>query len=476
MRDRERPAYLDCPTARMRFCMTEVWFRNPDGYIREMVEVGVSQVAWDRGLLVKKKIDPDKHALLYFGTAFDYKVLCVGDQGSALLTPGHTLNKPAAVFPTWCYGDEGSVLEELIENPVGMDRQICNDLDLPADERPVYGQEHRVVITDIPPGTSGPGRKFIRYLKELQEDHPECIIHVHGFYSWRLAFGQGFASADVQPRDAAAKGKIHLPSGKEERFEQAQAHPHWVTQLGFKPTDLEIPRNRCMYNIKSAVWAGENYEKIFKPMTRSRKGAGVDFESPSDEFTPPQAKSHMVGPVKKGDGDQFVCNECSLQNKCTYYREGAVCSVPGAEPVRLAKMFGSRDADTIIDGLGVLMSRNTTRLEGALELEEIDGELDPETTKLVGQVFDQAVKLVRLVDPSRFKQGGVQVNVAGSAQVAVANPKQMVAAAVRALEQQGIPRAQQTPEMIQGILIQEPTAQQRAIEGTVTHSRMEQKD
>lgn len=454
---------------------TEAWFRNPDNYIRELVEVGQCWVAWDRGLLVKKSINPDEHAKLYFGTSFDYRILLVGEQGTAELTPEHTLDNPKAVYPTWQYGDDASILEEIVEQPVGQDRKICNDLTLPPDERPVFGQEHRVVVTDLPSSSTGPGKRMIKFLRELQQDHPECIIHVHGLYSWRMAFGQGFGAADIQPRDAAAKGKVHLPSGKEERFEVVQKNPQWITPLGFKPVDLEIPRNRCMYNIKSAVWAGENYEKVFKMKTAGT--AVIDTESSDADFKPPETNSHLSRHVKASEGDHFVCNTCTLQNKCKYFREGAVCSVPGAEPIPLSKMFGSRDVDSIIDGLGVLMSANTRRLQRAQEYEEMDGEVDPEVTKMFGQVFDQATKLAKLVDPGRFKTTGVNINVGqgGQAAVAITNPRQMAAAAIRALEQQGIPRDKQTPEMIQGMFegMQNPNNQQRAIEGTVLHSREE---
>jgi hypothetical protein len=62
---------------------TEVWFRNPDTYIRELVECGVFQIAWDRGYLVKRKVDPIKHAELYYGQAYPWRVLAIGPQGSA---------------------------------------------------------------------------------------------------------------------------------------------------------------------------------------------------------------------------------------------------------------------------------------------------------------------------------------------------------------------------------------------------------
>lgn len=457
---------------------TEAWFRNPHNYIRELVEVGEYKIAWDRGLLVKKRIDPAAHASLYFGQAYPYRVLLVGEQGTAELRPGDTIEKPSAVYPTWCYGEDSALLEELIEQPVGMDVKACSDFSVAPDERPVLGQEHRVVITDLPPATTGPGRKFLRFLKMLQQDNPDCIIHVHGLYSWRYAFGMSFRAADVEPRSAAHKGKVHLPSGKEEKFERVQANPKWATVLGFKPVDLEVPRNRCMYNIKSAVWAGEHYETLYNFQT-TRSTEPVDHTSPPSAFKPPETVSHLSRPEKKKqEGDNFLCNTCSLQNDCKYYREGAVCSVPGAEPVKLSRMFSSRDADQIIDGLGTLMAANTTRLERGLQYEEIDGELSPEVSKMMGQVFDQGVKLAKMVDPGRFSGPKVQVNVGqgGAASVSSGNPRQLIAAAVRELEARGISRENITTEMIQGLLtgMSNPEQARASIEGTVMSSQDEQ--
>src|SRR5689334_16934386 len=321
---------------------TEVWFRNPDNYVRELVECGVGNIAWDRGMLVKKSIDPDKHASLYFGRAIPYRILLIGDQGTAELGPDNPISQPKGVYPTWRYGEDATLLEEIVSRPVGNDRAICSDLSVPVDERPVFGQEHRVIITDIPNASTGPGRKFLRFVKELQEDYRDCILHLHGLYSFRLAFGMGYGAADFEPRTAAQKGKVHLPSGREERYEAAQAHPKWVTALGFKPVDLAIPRNRCMYNIKSAIWAGENYEKLYK--FRTTGGGPVDFTSSDADFKPSETKTILMSRKSPKDGDQFHCDTCSLQNDCKYQRAGAVCSVPGAEPTELAKFFKTRDS------------------------------------------------------------------------------------------------------------------------------------
>jgi hypothetical protein len=450
---------------------TEVWFRNPHLYIKELVECGEYRIVWDRGLLVKRHIDAHKHASIYFGQAYPWRLLLVGEQGTAELDAEHDLDNPKAVYPTWQYGEEFALLEEIIEYPVGQDSTVCNDKTVPVDQLPVFGQEHRVVITNQPPSHTGPGRQFLRHVKELQEDYPDCIIHLHGTYSFRSAFGLGFRAADMEPRTAAAKGRVYLPSGKEEKYEQVVKHPHWVTQLGFKPVELSVPRVRCMYNIKSAVWAGANYDKLYNFAFKPAKDHEVDTTSPTADVVPITTKSHIVGAAKpKSEADMFQCDTCSLQDKCKYFRAGAVCSVPGAEPTELSRYFKTRDSGMIIDGLGTLLAAQTHRLQRGMRDEDTFGELDPEVTKIMNGIFDQGVKLAKLVDPS-LRGSGVNINVGqgGQAQVAVSTPKQMVAAAVRELQARGVPLEEITPEAIQGLLagMADPEKADRAIESKV---------
>lgn len=455
---------------------TEVWFRNPHDYIRELVECGEYRVAWDRGLLVKKRIDPIGHAELYFGTATPYRVLTVGTQGSAEYRPGDALDKPTAVYPTWSYGEDSIILEDMIANPLGEDTEACNDKSVRPDERPVFGQEHRVIVTETPPSHTGSGRAFLRYLKELQEEYPKCIIHFHGTYSWKTAFGLGFGAADVEPRAAAQKGRVHMPSGRIMLYERVVANPQWAAALGFKPNDLAVPRNRCMFNIKSAVWAGSNFLELYKFRTNSNGPA--DHTSSDEDFVPSETKSHMSSPKKVQEGDKMLCDVCSLQNNCKYFRDGAVCTVPGAEPVRLARMFNTRNADDIIDGLSLIASAGANRLERSMEVEQSLGDVDPEVSKLMGQVFDQGVKLAKLVDPARFSTGAkvsVQVGPGGTASVQDANPRQLVASVIQELVRQGHPRDQITQEMIQGAFegMVNPEQKNKAITGTVESVRDE---
>jgi len=453
--------------------MTEVWFRNPHDYIKELIEVGVGLVAWDRGLLVKRNIDPLKHANLYFGNAIQFRTLLVGEQGTTEYRNGDQPGKPTAVYPTWCYGEELSLLEEILEQPPGNDLVACNDHSVPIELRPVWGQEHRVVITDIPRLTTGPGRKFLSVLRTLQEDYPQAIIHLHGLYGFRSAFGMGFGAADIEPRTAAQKGKLHFPSGKELPFERAVAHPEWVLLMGFNPVDMKIPRNRCMYNIKSAMWAGENYNKIFNFRTRPLGTDIIDVASSNADYQPlTNNRVLMHNKLAVAEGDKFECNSCSLALNCKYYRDGAVCSLPGEQETNdLAKMFKTRDSSQIIDGLGTLVAANTRRLERGMKEEAVFGDVDPNVTKLLGSVFTQAIQLAKLVDPNLRGGARVQVNVGagGAAAISMANPKQLVATAIRELESQGIPRDQITPEMIKGLFegMANPEAAQNAITSTV---------
>jgi hypothetical protein len=455
---------------------TEVWFRNPWDYIRELVEVGECRIAWDRGLLVKRNIDPVKHAELYFTQSMEYRVLCVGTQGTAEYRPGDTLDTPTAVYPTWAYGEDSLLLESMLENPFGEDEDAINDMTVRSDERPVRGQEHRVVITEPPNMNSHIGRSFLRYLKTLQEDHPDAIIHIHGLYGWKTAFGMGIGAADVEPRSAASKGRVHLPSGGMDRWEKMVEKPQWAAALGFKPSDLSVPRNRCMYNIKSALWAGENYTELFKFKTQGE--GSTDYTSPDSEHTPVETKSHMSKNMKSTDGDRFLCDVCSLQNNCKYFRQGSVCTVPGAEPVRLSQMFNTRNADDIIDGLSLITSAGANRLERSMKVEQAIGDVDPDVTKMMAQVFDQGVKLAKLLEPQRFSSGSkVQVNVGGAAaEVSTANPRQLAASIVQALVAQGVPRDKITPDMISGFLenMANPDAGMKAIQGSVLPNRGEQ--
>lgn len=448
---------------------TEVWLRNPADFIREAVEVNHLMFAWDRGYLVKRTLDGQKYLNLQVPEPLQYRMLLIGDE-TIEVNRQSSVDKPAAVYPTWRYGEDQALLEEIIFQPVGEDASLCEDDEIPREIRPVLGQEHRVVITDLPKASSGIGRRFLRYLIDLQEEVPQCILHLHGLYSYRVNFGLGFRAADIDPRTTAQKGKVYLPMGREVRYEATANNMQWVNLLGFKYADLEIPRQRCMYNIKSALWAAEHW------------GENVKFKTHAPEHTPDIHSSTAIQPTtnkfrsfhaKKQPGDMFTCDTCSLADECKYYRQGAVCSVPRSDGKKLSDMFRSRDSDQIIDALGSVIAKQADRVETGLEYEDLDGDLSPEVTKMMNSLFANGVKLAKLINPELNKGGqSVMVSVGGNHATGVFNPQQLTARVVAALEEQGVARKDITPELVQSVL--DPNSNtEEVIEATVVSEETE---
>jgi hypothetical protein len=435
---------------------SELWFRNPHNYVRELAECGYGNIIWDYGSIVKRKLDPVRHAELFFGQSIPWRLLVVGEQGCADYRPGSEFGVPVAVYPVWRYGEDMEILTEIIQRPVGEDETYTGDMELLPSERPIPGQEHRVVIIDAPSAGHIHGRHFFKQLKEMQEEYPECIIHVHGLYSFRYMFAMGYGSVDFEPRTSAQKGKVFLSSGRDMRYEEVAKHPKWATAVGMKPIDLAIPRNRCIFNIKSSLWARDNYAELIKFRTQSVNDlTDEEIDAPKAEFKQRERREPLFGDVVIQEGDKVSCNTCSLNGNCTFYREGAVCSLPSSETSRLAAMFKTRDSGQIIDAMGILLGKQAERLEHGLEDEKEFGELSPEVSKIMGSLLSNAPKLAKLVDPSLNKPAlALQINNmnGGAGMVAGASPKQIVAAVTRELIEAGIPIESITPEMITNVL------------------------
>lgn len=430
----------------------QVWIRNPEFCIKEVIEVGNIKVAWDRGYLVKRGLDPLDFAHTYIGRSLPFRTVLIGEQGTAELDYEHPLTRPLAVYPTWDFeNDHPDLLEEYMARPVGLSEALCKDASVPTDQRPVLGQEHRVVVVRPPELRSPKGRSFLRFLMSLIEDYSECILHMHGFWSYRSAFGYGFPAADIEPRVIAANKKVSLPNGREVPFEKAQEMPQWVKVVGMKPSDLDVPRNRCMFNIRAALWAAEHFGDNFN--FRVRGGYTPDLDAPlADAGVPEAAKSRAVA-IPAAAGDKIACDSCSLARTCKYFRDGSVCSLPGSESAPLARLFKTRDSDRIIDGLGELLSINADRLNDGRSNEELDGEINADVSNLVNQMFKQGVTLAKLLNPSLRSVSPAAAAAAGAAAGAVAalgaaSPNALMAAIVAKLEAKGYTREEITSDLV----------------------------
>lgn len=432
---------------------TELWFRNPHNYIRELASVPLARnVIWDRGMLLKRAIDPVKHGRLWFAGE-PFRVLVCGEQGTAELDMEHGMDNPIAVYPTWDYGtDDFSDLEEMVMNPVGDDAALCNTPGVPPDELPVYGQEHRVILTGMPPGTTGVSKQLFRNIIDLMHEYQGTVkIHLHNSYSFAAMFGRGLASADYDPRTRAAHGEIHLPNGKIIKQEQSQASAHWVSLLNMTPGDLKDPAKRCVFNIKASMWAADNYERDLK---FTRKG-DVNLDPSAKQIQSHPGARTVLNGAQEQPGDKISCNSCSLQNDCQYFREGAVCSLPGSETSVLAQYLNSRSADRLVDAMGTMLSAQATRLEKLVKEEEEYGEYSAEATKMLNQLFANTLKLAKVLDPNLTKPQ-VQITLgAGVVGTAPAeSPQQLVSKAMRALEDQGYKREDITPDLVKAMILQ----------------------
>lgn len=397
----------------------------------------------------RRASDISRYMLTMMAPQADYRCLVVGDEDTVEFRRDYGHRNPWAVYPTWNYQtDKLAMLEEL----------CTSSIDAP---------EHRISIVNLPLVTTGLGRAFYRTLGEIQRDYPEAILHLHGLDSYRLAFGFGFASVDIDPMKRSVKSLV-LPNGRVVGLMNLRAYLQWISVLGFSiPALTDDSGARIAYNIRSAEWAAEHWTENFSFRVQ---GKGVD----PDAIDPEPAQAFDVHPRKSVAtvGDKVLCDQCSLSLTCKFYRTGEVCSLPGSEAAQLATTFKTRDPDTIMDGMSRLMAINARRLEDGLDREDAYGgsdvgAVDPTITNLISSLFDQAGKLAKMIDPKRFTMSPkvvTNVNLPGTP--GAGSPQQtLVANIVRELEAEGHARQDITQEMVESKIARMSAIDVPAIEG-----------
>lgn len=448
--------------------MTDLWFRNPMPYLPELKEVmSEFKIVWDVAFLNHYNFNAYTVMRRNFGDSADWQFMVIyGIERYAELR--NNKNELLGKFPMWSAEEDApELLMDYIDDPEFV-------------KGAVPGQPHRVIIADL----AIQSRKEQLYeLSEVQKANPNVQFHIYNTFSFQAVFGMGFYGGDLHPRDAAALGKIVIPSGKSVRYEDFDDAKIWIESLGFNPEKLKTNRKlRIKYNIVSASWAAEHYTEL--PIFEKKINYIPLSSAVGKEVMKKNTPLTRTG-LAIQEGDKKACDFCTLWNSCRYFREGSVCMMPESDYKEIANLLGTRDAFSIANGISKLLGINVERIEGARDIEQqrmkafIDAEddeedeegkrkskkipsaLDPELTKLVDSTIKHGVALANLFKlPDAKGRVVIQVLAGGGASGALsiaANPaasRELASRAVAEIEATGIAREDITEEMVTNWLIE----------------------
>lgn len=473
---------------------TEVWLRNPQRSIRQALAEGVERYVFDQALINWRKQSPHQFMRQHFiGTGINPQYLLVGDQGARLYNLFTTPDKPLAVWPTWDPSQGLDLLEHYLAVPQGEDFLLCTDPDLELSTRPVFGQEHRVVITGgLRTKGRGPTKDAaIGEVRQTCENYPDAIVHLSGAGAFSTMFNWDWHSVDWSTDEPRVYGQLQLPNGIALPFaknDEWALYSDWVELLGFTVDRLNKSREEQVhFHVRSLLWAGENYDVDYRAKRRySPTIAGA--QTPPSRWSTLNANtqrnwrqastvaSRALPMFGKTNGDKAWCDYCVYRTSCKTARAGQVCGLEETEMGELAKHFGSRNPDSIIDGLTKLVALQADRLEESMAGEDVQGEggPNPEVTRQINSVFGNATALAKLLNPNLNGKGTTITNQTlningGNIPFASNDPRQVMSAIVKELTDAGIKRDEITPDMIKAILRQ--GGDQQALEGVVVQNQ-----
>lgn len=444
---------------------TEIWAHDAHLYSAQCVEAGLTNFTWSDLTVRRLDLDPQAHCLQAVPMPREFRAITVFTRDAIEVDRYHSFRSPKAVYPVWIYG-YGALrdLEALMaENRAGAIRNARYMAGKHSMFWPRLDQEHRVIVTNLPSVSSSHGRKFRLLLQELQEEYPDCTLHLHGTGdSFQWNFGLSARAATIDFKNPKFEQRLVLGSGKFIVASEALTHAKWVRMLGFRSEDLKTRQGRMLFNIKSALWAAENWEEskegqfgnFFEPLGDDDIVDILNGIRPKESAVISRHVNRTAAPMV---GDKFYCDRCSYAANCRSFRVGSVCTVDGSNAKELMSFFQTRNSEKIMRGLVGLIEIDLERLELGRASEEESGKLDPNVSKLTSSLFNQGERLAKLIDPSLRPSGvSVHVNSGGATQVGVAAgsmPIQTLAAnAIEELEAHGIPRTQITSELVERYL------------------------
>lgn len=289
----------------------DIFWRNPWNYINELKRCGEFNLAWDRGVAAKWKVDVQQYSKIHMGpSGAKWRAYSIGTWHAQEWDSECANGEVRGVYPTFdCSEDRLEELLDYIRRPWGHDKSMYNDSELPKSVRPVKGQANRIFITNIPNTGWVEGRRMIKLLEEVQDQYrDQCEIFIHRLYSYSEIFGRNWKSASVDPREDASKGRIILPNGRavdprgkelgdpKRGVDRTYLDMH-IKPMGFNYPELGDAKKRCMFNIQSARHASIHWETDGRPTSRPPKNFRPDIKSPTTEVKQATVQKKVLTPV-----------------------------------------------------------------------------------------------------------------------------------------------------------------------------------
>ena len=313
---------------------------------------------------------------------------------------------------------------------------------------------------------------MFRDLISAKRDFPHIIFHLNGQRGIPRTLGTGIDSFDhpVTMRwEDDGQPTLLLANGKElyyKRFQESDDHRKWARIVGIEAGSIfaledRTRKSRRMYtfNLRSLKWTFSNYEKVWS--MRVVDETDVDPDDPDSSWIPVDIQYR---PRTNVVTDKWICDLCSINDRCPFSRPGAVCIVDDAEAAKLADKFKTRNSGDIVDALGSLLGAQSIRAQHAVAAEAARNERNPddprfssEVTKILATTFDQGVTLARLVDPmlgGGSGKGRKVINAGLAAQVAIATPRELAAGFAKAVDELGYNVEDLTPQQTEEVLAQ----------------------
>lgn len=465
-----------------------IWVLNPGTNIDICFDLGIQNFVFPQKTYQFKRnmaIDPKKSMDFYArGRPWSALLVEYDARVSLLFDSAHGWNKPVAAYPSWSYKD----------NTLARAKKLCWDYPQPGeivgtfwgdeiDCKAVKGQEQVILIRN-PPNGRFDWQTMMGYVSDLKRSWPEISFHMHGGKSIARTIGISIDHADhpVTLQWEGGRPVLLLPNGLYSRGEHK--HDHWARLIGESQSEFrrltdrrELGRFTYRFNLKSLIWAQRNQERLyaFQGKRPDVDPEAVDWTASDEEWKPTLSKYR---PRIIEAGDKWLCDTCTIANRCPYSRHGAICIVDGTDGAKLSQKFRSRKSSDIIDGISALLGANTERFEKALET-EVDAavqtgvyKLSPAVTQLGNAIFDRAIQMARLLDPAiagQMANGRVNVGIvnANAGAVAQSTPQEIMAGVSAQLQVHGIALENATIGDVEAVIRGEtPPGAAKAIEAT----------